>query len=62
LSNGFYSIGRESVDPVFFPVVPDSFMRRASGEAKSAPAGATFGDWSEEVERPLVAPLDPWSF
>jgi hypothetical protein len=54
-----YSIDRDRVDPVFFPVVPDSFMNR-DGSGRGARRAT--GEWIEEVERPLVPVGDRWSF
>lgn len=57
-----YSTDGNGVDPVFYPVVPDSFMNR-SGERSYAPALDRIGlEWPEEVDRPLVSPHDRWSF
>lgn len=56
------SIERDIVDPVFFAVVPDSFMTRESG-CGSVPAQDRNGvDWIEEQDRPLTSPNDRWSF
>ncbi len=55
-----YSIDHDRVDPVFFPVVPDSFMKR-DGSARPL-HHRTAGAWIEEFERPLIAAGDRWSF
>lgn len=55
-----YSIERDRVDPVFFPVVPDSFMNR-DGSARPVHHRSN-GAWVEEIERPIVAAGDRWSF
>ncbi len=63
--NLIYSIERDIVDPVFFAVVPDSFMNRPSfGRPASAPVADHLDsdDWVEQVDAPVVAPRDRWSF
>jgi hypothetical protein len=52
----------DTVDRVFFPVVPDSFMRRAPGKMSVVAQGYSGGEWPEELERPLLSPRDRWSF
>jgi hypothetical protein len=57
-----YSTDRHAVDPVFFAVVPDSFMTR---ETAGRPASRTMVDeaeWDDERDQPLIAPNGRWSF
>ncbi|QNT69696.1 hypothetical protein [Defluviicoccus vanus] len=54
-----YNIEHDRVDPVFFAVVPDSFM---TGSGSVRPHHRSGGEWREEVERPIVASGDRWSF
>lgn len=62
MTNVLYSIDRDVVDPVFFPVVPDSFMNRTS-QAGAMPAARPANiSWNDEQDTPIVAPHDPWSF
>ncbi len=62
MTNVLYSIERDVVDPVFFAVVPDSFMTRLSpGRPLAAHMGLNF-DASDEEDAPIVAPHDRWSF
>ena len=62
MTSDLYSIEREVVDPVFFAVVPDSFMTRSPmGRPASAPSAEDF-DWVDEQDAPVVAPRDRWSF
>lgn len=57
----FYSTDNGAVDPVFYAVVPDSFMNRMSGNPFGhRPAPDAFRDG--EADAPLLAPSDPWSF
>lgn len=58
----FYTKNHEAVDPVFFAVVPDSFMRRDSGDSSQRPANIFAGEWSEITDTPLFGPRDRWSF
>ena len=57
-----YSIEREAVDSVFFPVVPDSFMRRESEAQAPVRHNWDGADWADEKDCPLVSPNDRWSF
>jgi hypothetical protein len=52
----------DTVDRVFFPVVPDSFMRRAPGKVSVLAQRYLGSEWAEELERPLLSPRDRWSF
>jgi hypothetical protein len=57
-----YSMDANSVDTVFFAVVPDSFMNRGpKNEAARVPAVAN-GALEAVVDTPFLAPRDPWSF
>jgi hypothetical protein len=61
LNTDFYNATNGVVDPVFYPVVPDSFMNRhseASVGVRPEPEAFVFA----EAEAPLLAPRDPWSF
>lgn len=58
----FYTKNHEAVDPVFFAVVPDSFMQRDPGEGNRRPASSVAGEWSEITDTPLFGPRDRWSF
>ncbi len=62
MTNKFYSNHATAVDAVFFPVVPDSFMRRDSGDSLRSNLALLGTEWPEEVDRPLVSPHDRWSF
>ena len=48
-----------AVETVFYPVVPDSFMTRDSAPPFNANA---FGMLGKEINSPILAPHDPWSF
>lgn len=61
----FYSTENGAVDPVFYAVVPDSFMNRMSGNPFGhRPAPEAFPDafHGGEADAPVLAPSDPWSF
>jgi hypothetical protein len=62
LTNVLYRIERDVVDPVFFAVVPDSFMTRVSFGNAVPGSPANDSEWSDEQDVPLVAPQDRWSF
>jgi hypothetical protein len=51
-----------AVEPVFFPVVPDSFMSLESAERRGHTQRAVDGGWNDETDTPFLAPQDPWSF
>ena len=56
-----YSIDQETVEPVFYPVVPDSFMNRESnGTSATAASGGI--ELAEAFDSVIVTPRDPWSF
>ena len=57
-----YRIENEHVDPVFFPVVPDSFMDRSGAASVADRRRSDLVDWPEEIDRPFVSPRDRWSF
>jgi hypothetical protein len=62
LENVIYSIGTDTVDPVFFAVVPDSFMKRAAGTLVKGSDRVQAEEWSDEQDLPLAYPADRWSF
>ncbi|HYN38624.1 MAG TPA: hypothetical protein VES39_05175 [Rhodospirillales bacterium] len=62
MTNALYSIERDVVDPVFFAVVPDSFMTRVSTGHVSRETTANDFGWADEQDAPIVAPQDRWSF
>lgn len=57
-----YSMDANAVEPVFYPVVPDSFMSRHPGNVAERSTTSRFGEWQDEVDRPLLSPCDRWSF
>lgn len=57
-----YSIELNPVDPVFFAVVPDSFMTRESDGKAPLRQNWDGLDWRDEQDRPVVSPNDRWSF
>lgn len=59
-----YPTATDAVDTVFYPVVPDSFMRRDPGKVSMVPVNRLHDsrEWPEEVDRPLVSHGDRWSF
>lgn len=57
-----YSMHRDSVETVFFAVVPDSFMNRDSNDGLARPRYVVAGNWRDEIDVPVLAPRDPWSF
>lgn len=61
MTTHMYNHDWADVDPVFFAVVPDSFM------ADRDPRAGTLitprqGEWRDEIDRPLLSPRDRWSF
>ena len=56
-----YSIEHDSVDSVFFAVVPDSFMKR-SGSVSGTRYAVSDTDFADVTVATLVAPHDRWSF
>ena len=62
MANDLYSIARDVVDPVFFAVVPDSFMTRSSLGSQPFRADADSFGWTEAQDMPIVMPHDRWSF
>lgn len=57
----FYSMENGAVDPVFYAVVPDSFMNRSSATpVGQRPAPDSFH--GSVSDAPILAPRDPWSF
>lgn len=61
LNTLFYNAENGVVDPVFYPVVPDSFMNRHSDAAVGERPTPEAFLWAE-ADAPLLAPRDPWSF
>jgi len=61
LAYDMYSIEHDSVDSVFFAVVPDSFMKR-SGSVSGHRFNAAETDFADVTVATLVAPHDRWSF
>ena len=57
-----YNIDTDGVDPIFYPVVPDSFMSRSPERIVAAPSHPLSAEWPEQIDRPLLAPRDHWSF
>ena len=57
-----YSIESDRIAPVFFAVVPDSFMRRDTTSNRETDRHLTGAEWPLEIERPLAVPGDRWSF
>lgn len=57
-----YSMDGDSVEPVFYAVVPDSFMNRDLTSGTTRPRHVFAGSWPEETDVPVLAPRDPWSF
>jgi hypothetical protein len=51
-----------AVEPVFYPVVPDSFMTRGSVERRGRIQRPVDGSWNDVIDTPILAPQDPWSF
>ena len=62
MTSKIYSNYATGVDPVFFAVVPDSFMRRETSGSPRSNLALLGTEWPEEVDRPLVSPHDRWSF
>ncbi len=62
MTNVFYRKAGDIVDPVFFAVVPDSFMKREGtvvrGERTALPTSEERG----LAERAVLGPRDRWSF
>ncbi len=61
LNTLFYNARNGVVDPVFYPVVPDSFMNRQSDAAVGERPAPNFVV-HREADAPVLAPRDPWSF
>lgn len=62
MTNPFYRGDFAVVDPVFFAVVPDSFMTRDGAGSDSHRPSFSGTDWSDTVDVPLVGEKDRWSF
>ena len=56
-----YSIDQDTVEPVFYPVVPDAFMKRRAVASSRAVFGSGI-EWTEAFDSILATPRDPWSF
>jgi hypothetical protein len=61
LTIDMYNIEHDSVDSVFFAVVPDSFMNR-SGSVSGKRFAMSETDFADATIATLVAPHDRWSF
>ncbi len=57
-----HDIETNAVDAVFYPVVPDSFMTRDSANHSASRFYARPGVSINEIDAPILAPHDPWSF
>ena len=57
-----HDIETNAVEPVFYAAVPDSFMKRDSGNRSAPTFSLKFGAWTDEMDSPILAPHDPWSF
>ena len=57
-----HDIETNAVEAVFYPVVPDSFMTRETTNRAASRSKAGFGALVNEIDVPLLAPHDPWSF
>jgi hypothetical protein len=62
LTNSIYRNPGDIVDPVFFAVVPDSFMNRDQGANRSERAPLPTSDGRIIAERAALGPRDRWSF
>ncbi|MCW5698516.1 MAG: hypothetical protein KIT00_01610 [Rhodospirillales bacterium] len=64
MANHNYRTAIDPVDTVFYPVVPDSFMRRDSGNVSRVPMDRIYNasEWPGEIDRRLVSHEDRWSF
>lgn len=61
MTRDIYSIDADSVDSVFFAVVPDSFMRR-SGPVSGRRYTVADGEFADAQVATMVTPHDRWSF
>jgi hypothetical protein len=57
-----YTMEANVVEPVFYPVVPDSFMKRESADHRGPARLAIDSNLSDVIDSPFLAPQDPWSF
>ena len=62
LTRVIYSTEVDGVDPVFFAVVPDSFMTGESQQRSISRRNWDGTIWGEQQDLPVVSPNDPWSF
>ncbi len=60
--SGIYRIDGDNVDPIFYPVVPDSFMRRRPERLSIIPLEHALARWPGELEPNAVTLPDRWSF
>ena len=57
-----HDIETNAVEAVFYPVVPDSFMPRDGASRPRLHLNAHHGLLANEMDSPILAPHDPWSF
>ena len=57
-----HNMDANSVDTVFFAVVPDSFMNRGSKDEAPRVSNVANSVLDGIVDTPFLAPRDPWSF
>lgn len=62
MTNRIYRNAGDIVDPVFFAVVPDSFMKREQSVFQSDRAPFPTSDGHIIAERAALGPRDRWSF
>lgn len=62
LTNPIYRTAGDIVDPVFFAVVPDSFMKREGSGNRIETAPLPVNDERVIAERAALGPRDRWSF
>jgi hypothetical protein len=62
LVTNFYPTGVETVDTIFYPVVPDSFMHRDGGTVSKDASERSARPWPGELARFTRSSQDRWSF
>lgn len=62
MSKAIYRSAGDIVDPVFFAVVPDSFMKRESWPARAERIALPTIEDRFVAERATLGPRDRWSF
>ena len=62
MANITYNTELDGVDPIFYPVVPDSFMLRGEERVVAQAPRHWSTEWPEQIDRPLSSPRDRWSF